>query len=72
MPTYAEYARRSEVRERRRKQDVRDAERHRGFDLAAQDSRMKYERFHFAVVGEGSQSANENYRRGYDAVNWSR
>ena len=48
------------------------AERHRGFDLSAQDNHMKYERPSFSVVGEGSKSANEKYQRGYALIDWSR
>ena len=47
------------------------AERHRGFDLSAQDNHAKSERAYFSVVGEGSQSANENYRRGFALIDWS-
>lgn len=72
MPTYAEHAHRREIAARRKRQDARDAARHAAFDLSAQDVHMKYERPHFAVVGEGSASANENYRRHYTAIDWSR
>lgn len=37
-------------------------------DLAAQDTRMKYERAHFAVVGEGTRSAQDNFRAGWDRI----
>ena len=46
-------------------------ERHAGFDLSAQDNHAKYERPHFAVVGEGTKSARENFERGYDLIDWS-
>ncbi len=46
-------------------------ERHRGFDLAAQDTTPKYHRSHFAVVGEGSKSANEAYAQNYALIDWS-
>jgi len=46
-------------------------ERHAGFDLSAQDNHAKYERAHFAVVGEGTKAAFENYREGYSKINWS-
>ena len=52
--------------------DAAMAERHKGFDLAAQDTTPKYHRFHFAVVGEGTKSARENYEAGYMAIDWSR
>ena len=47
------------------------AERHAGFDLAAQDITPKYHRPHFAVVGEGTKSATDNYRANYDRIDWS-
>lgn len=46
-------------------------ERHREWDLRAQDNTMKYERPQFAVVGEGSLTAQENYRTNYDRIRWS-
>ena len=46
-------------------------ERHRGFDLSAQDNHAKSERAYFSVVGEGSQSANANYQKGYALIDWS-
>jgi len=45
--------------------------RHRGFDLSAQDRHAKYERAHFAVVGEGTRSACENFRHNFDLIDWS-
>ena len=47
-------------------------ERHAGFDLSAQDNHAKYERPHFAVVGEGTRSARENFERGYDLIDWTK
>jgi len=47
------------------------AERHAGFDLAAQDITPKSHRPSFSVVGEGSKSANRAYQEGYAAINWS-
>lgn len=61
----------SELRRNRRAQDAVLAERHRNFDRSAQDHHMKSERLHFAVGGEGTRSAQENFRRGYDAVDWN-
>ena len=66
MPTYAENAHRREIRERRVKQDRRDAARHAAFDLQAQDRTPKSARHHFAVVGEGSRSSQEAYRMGWN------
>jgi len=68
MPTYAEYAARRDLQARRRAQDRRDAVRHAGFDLSAQDLHHKHDRFRFAVVGEGSATAQENYRTNYDRI----
>lgn len=31
---------------------------------------MKYERPHFAVVGEGSREATSAYAAGYERINW--
>ena len=46
--------------------DAAMAERHAGFDLSAQDNHSKFERPHFAVVGEGTKSANDKYREGWE------
>ena len=61
-----------ELKRNRAAQDAALAERHRGFDLAAKDKTPKSARHHWAVVGEGSQSANLNYARGYAAIDWNR
>jgi len=53
-------------------QDVQLAERHAGFDEQAKDNTMKYERPHFAVVGECSKSADDNFRRNYVNIDWSK
>lgn len=68
MPTYADNAHRREIATRRHRQDALDYQRHRMFDLQAQDLRHKYERPQFAVVGEGSRTAQENYRLNYEKV----
>ena len=47
-------------------QDAVLAERHHGFDLKAKDHTMKYERPKFAVVGEGTKSAQDAYREGWE------
>lgn len=60
----------SELRSNRRIQDHVMAERHAGFDRAAKDHTMKYERASFAVVGEGSKESSSLYRRNYDAIAW--
>lgn len=68
MATYAAASARRELAARRQAQDRRDAVRHAGFDLSAQDRHMKSERAHFAVVGEGTATAQENYRRGWERI----
>ena len=68
MATYAENAHKREIAQRRQVQDARDAVRHREFDLQAQDKTPKSDRPHFAVVGEGSKSANDKYRIGYERI----
>lgn len=60
-----------ELKANRRAQDKIMAERHRGFDLSAQDHHAKSERFHFAVVGEGTRDAQERFRDGYGLIDWS-
>ena len=60
---YAFYQAKRELADRRRRQDARDAERHRGFDLSAQDRHVKSERPHFAVV-----MASDAYRTGYERI----
>ena len=59
-----------EIKEQRAVQDKAMAAQHRDFDLAAQDNTPKYHRSHFAVVGEGTRSARENYEAGYAAIDW--
>ena len=61
-----------QLSERKTATDAVLAERHAGFDRAAQDRTPKYHRPHFAVVGEGSKSANSNYAENYDRINWSK
>ena len=70
MRDYRHYENLRERAQRRAAQDRRDDARHAMFDLQAQDKTAKFERPQFAVVGEGSKSANENYRRGYESINW--
>ena len=60
----------SEFATRRAATDQALAERHAGFDLAAQDITPKYHRPSFSVVGEGSKTANAAYQKGYEAINW--
>ena len=60
----------AELTRNRSVQDSVRAERHRQFDLQAQDKTPKCHRPHFAVVGEGTRTATENFRRGYDAIRW--
>jgi len=56
----------TDVKEQRAVSDAVMNERHKMFDLQAKDNHMKYERAKFAVVGEGTRSAQENYRAGYE------
>ena len=62
----------AEVKQRKAENATLLEERHAGFDLAAQDLTPKYGRPHFAVVGEGSKSANSNYAKNYDCIDWSK
>ena len=57
---------------RRAATDQTMAERHAGFDRAAQDITPKYHRPSFSVVGEGSKSANQAYQDGYARIDWSK
>ena len=66
MPTYADNAADRERTAQRRTQDQIMAQRHRAFDLSAQDRHVKSERPHFAVV-----MAGDAYRAGYEAIAWS-
>ena len=59
-----------QLNERKADTDAVIAERHAGFDLAAQDITPKYHRPHFAVVGEGTKSATDKYRKNYARINW--
>lgn len=59
-----------DVKEQRKASDALMAEQHAGFDLSAKDNHSKFERASFSVVGEGTRSANERYRRGYSRINW--
>ena len=60
------------LQERRRAHDKALREFTATMDVAAQDLRHKHDRFHFAVVGEGSRTAQERYSAGYEAIDWSR
>ena len=66
MPSYEHYRYQRELTEKRRVQDALVTERHRQWNLAAQDRTPKSDRPHFAVVGEGSQSAQDAYREGWE------
>jgi hypothetical protein len=68
VATWGEIKRNDERTLRRKAQDAHLVERHRNFDLSAQDNHMKYERAHFAVVGEGTRTAQENYRAGWERI----
>lgn len=60
-----------EIAAQRAVQDAVMSERHRGFDTSAKDIHMKYERPQFAIVGEGTRSAQEAYRKNYALIDWS-
>ena len=60
----------AEVKARKDASNAEAYERHHGFNLSAQDNHMKYERPSFTVVGEGTKSANDNYRDNYDKIDW--
>lgn len=57
----------TDVKEQRAISDAVIKERHRMFDLQAQDNTMKYERPQFAVV-----TATEAFREGYEKIDWSK
>jgi len=59
------------LRAQRQAQDRVLRERHRQWDLAAQDRTPKAHRHHFAVGGQGSRTAQDNFRRGYGLIDWS-
>ena len=44
----------------------------RQLDISSQDTHMKYERYSFSVIGEGTQSTNQKYREGYTQIDWSK
>jgi len=60
----------SELARNRKAQDKLMAERHRQFDLQAQENTPKHHRLHFAVVGEGTRTAQERYRTNYSLIDW--
>jgi len=72
MPTWGQHYADAERTVRRQAADTALRARHDQFDLQALDRTPKSARFHFAVVGEGSKSANDAYRRGYEAITWQR
>lgn len=60
----------SRLAQRKSQTDSTLAERHDGWDRAAQDLTPKYARPHFAVVGEGSKTANRAYQDNYALIDW--
>jgi head-tail adaptor len=72
VATYAEYAAARERAARKAAQDRHLATLQHRFDVTAGEVRMKYERASFAVVGEGTRSAQENYRAGWSRIFGSR
>jgi len=68
MPTWGQHYADAERTVRRAAADTALRARHDQFDLQAQDKTAKFERHHFAVVGEGSRSSQEAYRQNYDRI----
>jgi hypothetical protein len=68
MPTWDKMYAAEDRKLRREAADTALRARHDMFDLQSQDKRHKFDRFRFSVVGEGSRSANENFRRGYEIL----
>jgi len=68
MPTWGQHYAAAERTVRREAADTALRARHDQFDLQAQDKTAKFERHHFAVVGEGSRSAQDAYRAGWDRI----
>lgn len=66
MPTYAAYAADRERKARKAAQDEHMRTLHARFDAQAGEHRAKSERAHFAVVGEGTRSAQEKYLAGWE------
>ena len=62
----------AELARTRRIQDIRMAQQRHEWDLSAKDNHSKSERFHFAVVGEGSHTCQEAYRANYGLIDWSK
>jgi hypothetical protein len=72
MATYAKIQEQEALRRNRAAQDRLLVARHAAFDLQAKDITPKSDRPHFAVLGEGSRSANENFSRNYARIDWGR
>lgn len=72
MPTYADYAAAKERTERRALQDRAMRREQALLDGLSQNLYHKHDRPHFAVVGEGSRSANDAYQRGYALIDWGK
>ncbi len=68
MATWAQHYAQADLKANRAAQDIVLRERHRAFDLQAQDRTPKSDRPHFAVVGEGSRAAQDRYRHNYDRI----
>ena len=62
----------SELAATRRIQDRVMAQQRHDWDLSAKDNHSKSERFHFAVVGEGTHVAQGRYRANYDLIDWEK
>ena len=68
MPTWGQHYADAERTVRRQAADTALRARHDQFDRQAQDKTAKFERHHFAVVGEGSHASQEAYRQNYERI----
>ena len=68
MATWGQHYADAERKVRRQAADTALRARHDMFDVQAQDLHHKFDRAHFAVCGEGSRTANENYAIGYERI----
>lgn len=67
----ATYAQNAAVRERAARNAAQDRfldAQHARFDATAGEVRAKWERYSFAVVGEGSKTSQDAYRAGWERI----
>jgi len=72
MPTWAQHYAAQDRKDRRAAQDIALRARHAEWDLRAQDRTPKSDRPHFAVVGDGSRAAQDNFRVNFARIDWGR